>query len=66
MTDVGTANLTPWQRVKPLLPYIVTAALFGAGAFALYRLLAPVDLRSVLTLGRFVRRASLSVALGLV
>ncbi|MCA0998617.1 bifunctional lysylphosphatidylglycerol flippase/synthetase MprF [Alloyangia pacifica] len=52
MTDASTAHLTPWQRVKPLLPYIVTAALFGAGAFALYRLLAPVDLRSVLTQAR--------------
>ena len=49
MSDAGTAHLTPWQRVKSLLPYIVTAALFGAGVFALYRLLAPVDLHSVLT-----------------
>lgn len=52
MTDSTTDRVSRWQRLRPLLPYIVTAALFGAGAFALYRLLAPVDLRSVLTHAR--------------
>ncbi|WP_425073590.1 bifunctional lysylphosphatidylglycerol flippase/synthetase MprF [Sagittula sp. S175] len=47
--DTGT---TLWQRVKPLTPYLVTIALFAAGTWALYHLLAPVDLRSVMTQAR--------------
>ncbi|MGR3572597.1 bifunctional lysylphosphatidylglycerol flippase/synthetase MprF [Brevirhabdus sp.] len=39
---------TVWSRIKPLLPYILTAALFAAGTYALYRLLAPVNFRDVM------------------
>ncbi|MBP0482718.1 bifunctional lysylphosphatidylglycerol flippase/synthetase MprF [Sagittula salina] len=52
MTDDTTARTSPWQRVKPLLPYFVTIALFAAGAWALHHLLAPVDLRSVMAQAR--------------
>ncbi len=38
-----------WQRIRPLLPYILTAALFALGTFALYHLLKPVDLKQVMT-----------------
>lgn len=38
-----------WPRIRPLLPYILTAALFALGAFALYHLLKPVDLKQVMT-----------------
>lgn len=39
---------SPWERVKAALPYLVTAALFAAGAYALHRLLAPTSLREVM------------------
>ena len=37
-----------WSLARALAPYVVTAALFAAGLYAMQRLLAPVDLRSVL------------------
>ncbi|QYK41109.1 MAG: lysylphosphatidylglycerol synthetase family protein [Paracoccaceae bacterium] len=36
-----------WAVLKAILPYLVTAALFALGLYALQRLLAPVDLREV-------------------
>ncbi len=48
------AGMTPtpapdrWAVLRTLLPYLVTAALFALGLFALQRLLAPVDLRDVM------------------
>lgn len=44
-----SAEFGIWQRVRPLLPYVLTAALFALGAFALYHLLKPVDLKQVMT-----------------
>lgn len=37
-----------WSRIKPLLPYFVTAALFAGGAWALYHLLKPVNFHDVM------------------
>ncbi|KAA8607712.1 hypothetical protein AL036_09495 [Salipiger aestuarii] len=51
MTDTPR-NEPRWHRARQVLPYVVTLALFGAGGFALYHLLAPVDLRSVVTQAR--------------
>ena len=49
MKDARAATReTFWSRVKPSVPYILTAALFAAGIFAIYRLLAPVDLAEVM------------------
>lgn len=43
------AEFGVWQRIRPVLPYVLTAALFALGAFALYHLLKPVDLKQVMT-----------------
>lgn len=43
--DVSTEGL--WARIKPLLPYVLTAALFAGGAWALYHLLKPVNFHDV-------------------
>ncbi len=37
-----------WARIKPIAPYILTVGLFALGAFALYQLLKPVNLRDVM------------------
>lgn len=37
-----------WSVARALAPYVVTAALFAAGLWAMQKLLAPVDLRAVL------------------
>lgn len=37
-----------WARLKPMLPYVLTAALFAGGAWALYHLLKPVSLHDVI------------------
>ncbi len=37
-----------WNHLRPVLPYILTAALFALGTFALYHLLRPVDLKQVM------------------
>ncbi len=58
MAQAPTAGKVLWIRIKPLLPYVITVALFGAGAWALYHLLAPVDLRDVMA---EVRRTPLHV-----
>ncbi|MFW2543909.1 bifunctional lysylphosphatidylglycerol flippase/synthetase MprF [Primorskyibacter sp. 2E107] len=49
MTDETGSETASWYRIKTVLPYFVTAALFAAGTWALYHLLAPVDLRAVMT-----------------
>ncbi|MGB8815317.1 MAG: bifunctional lysylphosphatidylglycerol flippase/synthetase MprF [Paracoccaceae bacterium] len=38
---------TPWQRLRAAMPFLLAAGLFGFGLYALFRLLAPVDLRDV-------------------
>ena len=45
--DEGTAPEGLGGRIKVFLPYVVTVALFVAGAFALYHLLRPVDFQDV-------------------
>ena len=37
-----------WARIKPIMPYLLTAGLFALGAFALYHLLKPVNFRDVM------------------
>lgn len=37
-----------WARIKPIVPYVLTAGLFALGAFALYQLLKPVNFRDVM------------------
>ena len=45
-TDNGTGRTTgTMARVRATMPYLIALLLFGAGIFALYRLLAPVDIR---------------------
>ena len=39
---------TLWSRIKPVLPYFLTAGLFALGAFALYHLLKPVNFNDVM------------------
>lgn len=43
--NIQSAGL--WARVKPLLPFFFTAALFALGAWALYQLLRPVNFLEV-------------------
>lgn len=38
-----------WRRLRPVLPIILTAALFAGGAYALYHLLRPVNFHDVMT-----------------
>lgn len=45
----GTAPEGLGGRIRVYLPYLVTAALFVAGAFALHHLLKPVDFQDVAT-----------------
>ena len=62
-------NLTPasaaslWSRSRPYLPYIVTAVLFLAGAYALFRLLGPVNLREVMTQVRATPKSTVALSL---
>ena len=45
-TDNGTRPAAGMMaRVRATMPYLIALLLFGAGIFALYRLLAPVDIR---------------------
>ncbi len=37
-----------WARLRPVLPFVVTAALFAGAAYALYHLLRPVDFKQVM------------------
>ncbi len=52
-----------WSRVKGAAPYVVAAALFGLGLFALYKLLAPVDFRAVMAQVRATPWSTLAVAM---
>ena len=38
-----------WAKIKPAVPYLLTAGLFTLGAYALYRLLQPVNFKDVMT-----------------
>ncbi|WP_236045216.1 MULTISPECIES: bifunctional lysylphosphatidylglycerol flippase/synthetase MprF [Pseudooceanicola] len=51
------------ERLVPLLPYVITAALFAAGAYALYHLLAEVSLREVMGLVRHTPSEIVGLAL---
>lgn len=37
-----------WARIKPIVPYLLTAGLFALGTFALYHLLKPINFRDVM------------------
>ncbi len=63
MAETPAADTTLWARVKPLLPYVITVALFAAGAWALYHLLAPVDLRDVMKQVRATPYSVIALAL---
>lgn len=63
MAETPAADSTLWARVKPLLPYVITVALFAAGAWALYHLLAPVDLRDVMKQVRTTPYSVIALAL---
>lgn len=63
MAETPAADTTLWARVKPLLPYVITVALFAAGAWALYHLLAPVDLRDVMKQVRTTPYSVIALAL---
>ncbi|WP_340109157.1 bifunctional lysylphosphatidylglycerol flippase/synthetase MprF [Pikeienuella sp. HZG-20] len=52
-----------WSRLRPAAPYIVTAALFVLGAFALYHLLRPVDLDQVMAQVRGTPRRIIALSL---
>ncbi|MGD9863886.1 MAG: bifunctional lysylphosphatidylglycerol flippase/synthetase MprF [Pseudodonghicola sp.] len=54
---------TTRARAKLLLPYVVTAALFALGAWALYRMLAPVHLDEVMAMVRATPAGSIALAL---
>lgn len=50
MADISTAFEGGFlKRLRPLLPILLTAALFAGGAYALYHLLKPVNFRDVMT-----------------
>ncbi|WP_420005971.1 bifunctional lysylphosphatidylglycerol flippase/synthetase MprF [Arenibacterium sp. LLYu02] len=63
MAETPAADTTLWARVKPLLPYVITVALFAAGAWALYHLLAPVNLRDVMKQVRTTPYSVIALAL---
>ena len=46
MTDDARIGL--WDRIRPVAPYVLIVGLFALGAFALYQLLRPVNLRDVM------------------
>ncbi|GAA3874313.1 bifunctional lysylphosphatidylglycerol flippase/synthetase MprF [Celeribacter arenosi] len=49
LNDVtGLTRTGLWQKFRPIMPYLLTATLFAMGAFALYHLLAPVNLNDVM------------------
>ena len=52
LSDTANKATSLWRRIKPLMPWIVTASLFSVGAWVLYHQLATVDLRHVLTEAR--------------
>lgn len=52
MTELSSAAASIWQRLKPIVPWLVTAALFAGGALALHHLLAEVDLKEVMSRAR--------------
>ncbi|WP_417722210.1 bifunctional lysylphosphatidylglycerol flippase/synthetase MprF [Salipiger sp.] len=54
---------TTRARARLLLPYLVTAALFAAGGWALYRMLAPVHLRDVMEMVRATPLRTILLAL---
>ncbi|HEX9858823.1 MAG TPA: phosphatidylglycerol lysyltransferase domain-containing protein, partial [Paracoccaceae bacterium] len=54
---------TPWQRLRAAMPYGLAVGLFALGLYALYRLLAPVDLNDVLDHIRATPWSTLALAL---
>lgn len=64
MSGEGPARAAgPWERVKAALPYLLTATLFAAGAYALHRLLAPTNFRDVMAQVRATPPATIAMAL---
>lgn len=51
------------SRVTAFAPYIIVAALFAAGLYALHKLLAPIDLRAVMQQVRATPESTLALAL---
>jgi phosphatidylglycerol lysyltransferase len=56
-------NVPIWARAKHLIPVVVALALFAAGAYALYHLLATVQLSQVMAQVRAVPVTTMSAAL---
>ncbi|MDK2775247.1 MAG: lysylphosphatidylglycerol synthase domain-containing protein, partial [Tabrizicola sp.] len=52
-----------WARLGPTLPYLLAAGLFALGLYALYRLLAPVNLADVATQIRATPWTTLALAM---
>lgn len=50
------------SRAKAFAPYVIVAALFAAGLYALYKLLAPIDLRAVMQQVRATPAPTLALA----
>jgi len=64
MTDMIAPGRAPGgSRVRAILPYAVAVLLFAAGIYALYRLLAPVNLREVMDQVRATPPTTLVVAI---
>lgn len=64
MTDFDTSSpASLWERIKPIAPYLLTAGLFALGAFALYHLLKPVNLKDVMDQVRSTPRHIIALAL---
>lgn len=64
MSDMPTnTEKRLWNRLRPVLPYILTAALFAMGMLALYHLLRPVDLKQVMAQVRGTQWHIIAVAL---
>lgn len=64
MSEATTTDPTgSWPRLKALAPYVITAALFAAGIYALYHLLKPVQFKDVMDHARATPHSVLGLAL---
>jgi len=54
---------TGWQTLKKLAPVLLGLGLFAAGTFALYRILAPINIRDVFAQARAIPTWRLAAAL---
>ena len=62
-TDAPDRGPRPMARLRAALPYLLTAALFAAGAWALYHLLRSVDIHAVMAQVRGTPPGVLALAL---